>query len=126
MIKSGVRREVPLASVGGIAASCNVSLSLDHSSELRNRVVADVNDRLEKYVKLIPIGVPMPDIYAEGTLVKLQSQREIFYVKTGKRFSIPNMQAFWSLGKQLIDVTQITDASALESIPLGTPAETFF
>jgi len=52
----------------------------------------------------IPVGRELPNIFKEGTVLRCKTCREIFIVMGEKRHSIPSMEAFIHLGKDLDQV----------------------
>ena len=95
---------------------CNVTLGGTPSG--RPLVQINLNSDEEFWTGLIPEGEPLQDIFHDGTLLKYHGGREIFVVINGTRHSVPNMQVFWSLGKDLSEVREHAPHD-IEFIPLG-------
>lgn len=70
-----------------------------------------------------PMGSDIRDVFAPDTLLRLHSSREIFLLRNRSLHSVPNMQAFGRLGKDLSDVVVLKDEELFRAIPVGDPFE---
>ena len=108
----GTRRLLSARSIDGVRAIYKFTSPVIHVEE---------GSDAETWMRYIDQGPDMPDFYVEGAVMKIQGHREIFCFTNGTRRSIPSMQVFAALGKDLSNVISIplTVLKDLEAVPMG-------
>lgn len=87
----------------------------------RNRPVHLIDRSRIAVVDSIPLGKDLPAFYTDGSVLRCKTCREIFMVINETRHSIPSMDVFIKLGKDLSDVIILSDMELYELFPIGDP-----
>jgi hypothetical protein len=69
--------------------------------------------------ELFAIGAPLPNIYYQGSLIRLSSQREVYVVLEGVKRLIPSVAVFFRYGSDWNQVQVIVDVDDFNRIPTG-------
>ena len=97
-------------------------LSIGHSEDFvmrQNKTVIHLDN--ESFLKQVMTrGPPLPDV-GEGDVVKLHSQREIYYMMNKSLHLVPSMNLFIALGKDLDQVKSLDLKDFTFYQPLGSP-----
>lgn len=111
-VQGGIQRPLPPRSVDGVRAVFRSHAPVIPAAE---------GSEAARWLGLFEPGAAMPDIFAEGAVMKVQGHREIFCFCNGSRRSFPSMGVFASMGKDLSQVVTLPLAliKDFDAIPLG-------
>lgn len=71
------------------------------------------------WIKMVPTGSSIPDIYREGVLIRLHGQKEVYVVMKGKKRLIESVHVMLSHSWDFDQVITVSNVHDFDKLPLG-------